>query len=104
MEDDKKSKYHKINEEEEVIIVTGSCKVENDLVFSSQEIKEDLSDRSNRYRLFLENQEPLVNKSFSKPDVENFSKKTREDWDDELEIKLRAEQDRFIELLFKKRP
>ena len=59
-----------------------------------------VQDRSDRYKLFLEDQEPLEKKYFSRGSVASLTQKIRDRWDEELETKLKAERQRFIEILF----
>ena len=91
---------------QKTIIVKGSQKNDKNPQLAKAHIPpQNISTKykMNKYKLFLKDQEPLEQKSFFRKDVTHYTQKIREEWDENLESKLREERELFVELLFKER-
>ena len=88
---------------QETIVVKGSQKVKQGLseksIVNPQTNKE--TSRTDKYKALLKNHEPLEQKALTRKEVSHYNQKIRENWDFDLEKRLKRERELFVEILFK---
>ena len=84
---------------QETLIVKGDEKRGSNS-FEPRVFSKEAQARSDRYKLFLESQEPLKKRYFTRGSVAQLTQKIRQRWDESLEVRLKAEREKFVECLF----
>lgn len=98
-------------EENEVMVIRGESSSDKQIVIVKGHSREKppsevfshvVSNRSDRYKAFLEAQDPLKKKYFSRENIAHFTQEIRDQWDEELEARLKEERRKVVEILFNK--